>query len=81
MTFLPYGPTVRLLLETYSVRVVGVCEVLPRVRAPFFNDAAQMLNQYLRGVLEPIPNVFCWEHRGFSEPSQDPYLPDEVHVN
>ena len=36
---------VRLLLESYSVRVIGVCEVLPRVQAPFFNAAASILNQ------------------------------------
>lgn len=72
---------VRLLLDSYSVRVIGVCEVIPRVRAPFFNAAARMLNQYLRGVLDPIPNVFCWQHRGFSEPSLHPYLSDGVHVN
>ena len=42
---------VRLLLDTFSVRVIGVCEVLPRVGAPFFNGAASILNQYLCGVL------------------------------
>ena len=62
-----------LLLDTFSVRVIGVCKVLPRVRATFFNGAASILNQYLCGVLEPIPNVFCWRHRGFDNPS--------VHVN
>ena len=72
---------VRLLLDSYAVRVIGVCEVIPRVRAPIFNDAALILNQYLRGVLDPIPNVFCWQHRGFSEPSRDLYLSDGVHVN
>ena len=72
---------VRLLLDTFSVRVIGVCEVLPRVGAPFFNGAASILNQYLCGVLEPIPNVFCWRHRGFDNPSVHPYLPDGVYVN
>ena len=33
-----------LLLDTFSVRVIGVCEVLPRARAPFFNDTALILN-------------------------------------
>ena len=72
---------VRLLLDSYTVRVIGVCEVILRVRAPIFNDAALILNQYLRGVLDPIPNVFCWQHRAFSEPSRDLYLSDGVHVN
>ena len=70
-----------LLLDTFSVQVIGVCEVLPRARAPFFNDAILTLNQYLGGVLDPIPNVFCWRHRGFDNPSVHPHLPDGVHVN
>ena len=49
---------VQLLLASYSVRVIGVCEVIPRVRAPFFNAAAPILNQYLNGVLGLRPNVF-----------------------
>ena len=72
---------VRLFLDTFSVRVIGVCEVLHRARAPFFNGAALVLDQYLCGVLEPIPNVFCWRHRGFDNPSVHPYLPDGVNVN
>ena len=70
-----------LRLDTFSVRVIGVCEVIPRVGAPSFNSAASILNQYLCGVLEPIPNVFCWRHRGFNNPSVHPYLPDGVHVD
>ena len=69
------------LRDTFSVRVIGVCEVIPRVGAPFFNSAASILNQYLCGVLEPIPEVFCWRHKGFNNPSVHPYLPDGVHVN
>ena len=72
---------VRLLLDTFSVRVIGVCEVLPRARARFFNSAALILNQYLGGVLEPIPYVLCWRHRGFDNSSVHSYLPDGVHVN
>ena len=61
---------VQLLLASYSVRVIGVCEVIPRIRAPFFNVAALILNQYLNGVLELCPNVFSWRHRGFSNPTR-----------
>ena len=61
--------------------LVRLLLVLPLARAPFFNDAALILNHYLGGVLEPIPNVFCWRHRGFDNPSVHPYLPDGVHVN
>ena len=72
---------VQLLLQSYSVRVIGVCEVIPRVRAPFFNAAAPILNQYLTDVLELCPNVFSWHHTGFSNPNVSPYLPDGVHLN
>ena len=72
---------VRLLHNTFSVRIIAVCEVLPRVKAPFFNGAPSILNHYLSGVLKPIPNVFCWRHRGFHNPLVHPYLPDGIHVN
>ena len=71
----------QLLLASYSVRVIGVCEVIPRVRTPFFNAAAPILNQYLNGVLELCPNVFSWRHRGLSNPTVSPYLCDGIHLN
>lgn len=58
-----------------------MCEVLLLVNAPFFNCAASILNRYLCGVLEPIPNVFCWHHRSFNYPLGHPYLPNGVDVN
>ena len=61
--------------------VTGFCEVIPRVRAPFFNAAAPILNQYLNGVLELCPNIFSWRHRGLSNPTVSPYLCDGVHLN
>ena len=44
-----------MLLKSYSVRVIGVCEVISRVGAPFFNDAALVLKKYPRGVLTLFP--------------------------
>ena len=38
---------VQLLVQSYSVRVIGVCEVIPLVRVLFFSAAAPILNQYL----------------------------------
>ena len=58
-----------------------MCEVIPCVGQPAFNAAVPVLNQYLRVVLDPFFNAFCWQHRGFSNPSVSPYLPDGVHVN
>lgn len=72
---------VQLLLQSYSVRVIGICEVIPRVRAPFFNTAATILNQYLTDVLQPCPDVFSLRHKGLSNPTVSPYLPDGVHLN
>ena len=72
---------VSLLLPSYSVSVNSGCEVIPRVRAPFFNDAALVLNWYLRRALDPIPIFFCWHHQGFTGPSVDLYSSDGVLVN
>ena len=76
---------VRFLREDMSIRVVGVCEVIPRgvcsPRAENFNESVSVLNQYLRVVLPTLSNVFCWRHIGFHCPSLSPYLADGVHVN
>lgn len=72
-----------LLIETLRVKVVGVCHVIPRVGRAVsdFNAKAEILNNYLDVVLEERPQVFCWTHKGFSNPTVCPYLPDGVHVN
>lgn len=76
---------VRLLRQTFKVKVIGVCEVIPRgakfPHASNFNRAVPILNEYLRVVLDELDNVFCWRHKGFAAPACDPYLPDGVHVN
>ena len=75
------GDLVQLLLQSYSVWVIGVCEVIPCVRAPFFNGAAPILNQYLHDVPELRPNAFSWRHTSFSNPKVSPYSPDGVRLN
>ena len=72
-----------LLIEKLRVKVVGVCQVIPRVgRAVFdFNAKAKILNNYLDVVLSERPQVFCWTHKGFANPTVCPFLPDGVHVN
>ena len=76
---------VRLLIDSFSVRVVGVCHVIPRGisqdPSSSFAHRAHVLNQYVRVVLEHFPNVFCWGHREFSHPAKDFYLQDGVHLN
>ena len=79
---------VRLLLDSFSVRVVGVCYVIPRcisemshIPASLFAQRAQILNHYVSVVLDDIPNVFGWRHRNFSHPAKNVYLADGVHLN
>ena len=79
---------VRLLLDSFSVRVVGVCFVIPRgtsemshVPASLFAQRAEILNHYVSVVLEGIPKVFCWRHKIFSHPAENVYLADGVHLN
>ena len=52
----------RLLLDSYSVRVVGVCHVIPRgvshKDSSCFAQCVEILKQYLSVVLESLPNVF-----------------------
>ena len=72
-------------LRDFSVRVVGVCYVIPRgishPDASLFDQRAQVLNQYLTVVLGDVPNVFCWRHMPFNHPAKDFYLADGVHLN
>ena len=69
---------VSLLLNDCSVRVIGVCLVIPRgISFPH----ASILNQYVSVVLDHYPNVFCWSHDKFNSRFKDLYKPDGVHVN
>ena len=76
---------VRLLIDSYSVRVVCVCHVIPRgashAEAASFARRSDILRQYLGVVLDSIPNVFCWLHKPFSHLAKNFYLADGVHVN
>ena len=75
---------VSLLLETYSVRAIGVCHVIPRGNSfagcDRFLQSISSLKQYLSVVLDS-PQVFCWTHSSFSSPSKPFYLADGVHLN
>ena len=75
---------VSLLLETFSVRVIGVCHVVPRgisfAMCDRFLQGISYLRQYLSVVLA-FPQVFCWTHSYFSSLSKPFYLADGVHLN
>ena len=75
-----------ILSEIASVRVVGVCHVIPRginssLDAKGFFRKAKILNQYVRVVLSQYSNVFCWEHKQFNSIFKDLYLSDGCHLN
>ena len=72
---------VRLLHDTYGVKVVCVCQTIMRQGAVVFNRKAKLLTKYLRVVLEPIPYAIFWGHRGFWRPTQNFYARDGVHLN
>ena len=69
---------VSLLRQTYHVKVVCVCLLTPRNRNPVFNTKRVIVNKYLTVVLEHMPNVFTWLHRGFARPSVTPFLRDDL---
>ena len=75
---------ISLLLEAFSVRVLGVCRVIPRgisfAGYDGFLQRISLLKQYLSIVLASS-QVFCWTHSSFSSPSKPSYLADGVHLN
>ena len=54
-----------LLHESYGVQRICVCQTIFRGNAPLFNHQVKLLTKYLKVVLEPIPYVLYWGHRGF----------------
>ena len=72
---------VRLLYDTYDVKVVCVCQTIMRQGALVFNRKAKLLTKYLQVVLEPIPYAIFWRHRGIWRPTQNFYARDGVHLN
>ena len=69
---------VELLLNQFSVRLVGVCLVIKRAE-PMFNKKVEVLNRYLSVVID-LPRVFVWRHKIFDSPSHDFVLEDGVHL-
>ena len=67
---------VRLLHDTYGVKVVCVCQTIMRQGAVVFNRKAKLITKYLRVVLERIPYAIFWGHRGFWHPTQNFFVRD-----
>ena len=71
----------RLLHESYGVQRVCVCQTIFRSNAPLFNRQVKLLTKYLKVVLEPIPYVLYWRHRGFWNCKSRFLTRDGVHLH
>ena len=67
------------LINEFSVRVVGICNVIPRVDQTF-SDKAELLNRYLSVVVDN-PRVSTWRHKGLHAPRHLVLSDDGVHLN
>lgn len=71
----------RNLHVNYGVKLVCVNQILYRAQSPQFNAKVRVLNRYLTAVLEQLPFVIFWRHRGFWNCSNNLCLDDGVHLN
>ena len=66
-------------------KFVVVCQILNRATAPSqhpdYNLGVQVLNNYLKVVLEPLSYAEFWNHKGLRRPSIPMLLRDGVHLN
>jgi len=72
---------VHLLHDSYGVKCVCVCQTIRRRLAVVFNQSVDILTQYLRVVLEPIPFTIYWGHRGFWRCRDSFFFGDGIHLN
>ena len=72
---------VRLLHDRFPVKVICVCHVIPRRSPCAFNDKVAVCNELVNSLLEPLPYVFCWFHKGFYNKAGKFFLGDGVQVN
>ena len=76
---------VSFLHDHCGVQFVMVCLVIHRSshppRVPDFNYKVDLLNNYLKVVLEPLSFADCWSHKGLREPSVPVLCRDGVHLN
>ena len=73
---------VRFLHNCFPVKVICVCRVIPRHSPCAFNNKVAACNELVRSLLEPLPYIFCWFHKGgFYNKTGKLLLADGVHVN
>lgn len=73
---------VHLLHDLYGVKGVSMCQTIRWHSAVVFNQRVDILTQYLRVVLEPIPYAtLYWGHRGFWRARYSFFPADGIHLN
>ena len=72
---------VRLLHDEYGALLICVGQTIRRHLVGNFNNNVQLLIQYLKTVLEPLPFAIYWTHRGFWGASSSYLSYDGVHLN
>lgn len=71
-----------MLHERYAVEVIAVSACIHRQKCEGdFNHKVDVLNQYLRVVLEPLGFAFFFKHRGLHNPAGAIHAKDGVHLN
>ena len=74
------------LPKEFRVRIVCICHVIPRGPScqhggASFNTKVKTLHEVLATLVESIPGIFCWFHKGLTNPVRAVLLPDGVHLN
>lgn len=70
------------LHNLFLVKVMCVCHVIPRCLQRVFNDKVATYNELVRSLLELLPYLFCWFHKGrFYHKAGKLLLADGVYAN
>ena len=76
---------VQVLHDHCGAEFIMVCLVIYRSaippHVPDFSHKVDLLNKYLKAVLEPLPYAEAWSHRGLQSPSIAVLCRDGVHGN
>ena len=76
---------VEVLHDHCGAEFIMVCLVIYRSaippHVPDFSHKVDLLNKYLKVVLEPLPYAAAWSHRGLQSPSIAVLYGDGVHLN
>ena len=76
---------VQVLHDHCGAEFIMVCLVIYRSaippHVPDFSHKVDLLNKYLKVVLEPLPYTEAWSHRGLQSPSIAILFWDGIHLN